>query len=148
LLYRSGPPGGNGASQRSLPALPPWQLTQVTSLDAVSGEVAYAIGGQDLLARTGDGGLQWTELRPAPAPTGLLDVLGPTTALGAQDAGDAGAILRSADGGHTWTELAHLPGMVTQLDFPVATDGIAATYQPASRPGRPRGGYGAAGTAA
>src|SRR5690348_6183766 len=97
LLYRSGPPGGNSSSPRSLPALPPWQLTQATSLDAVSGEVAYAIGGQDLLARTGDGGLHWTELRPAPAPTGLLDVLGPATALGAQDAGDAGAILRSAE---------------------------------------------------
>ena len=134
LLYRSGPPG---ASQRSLPALPPWQLTQVTSLDAVSGEVAYAIGGQDLLARTGDGGLHWTELRPAPAPTGLLDVLGPATALGAQDAGDAGAILRSADGGHTWTELAHLPGVVTQLDFPAPADGVAATYQAGAPAGTP-----------
>jgi hypothetical protein len=53
---------------------------------------------------------------PAPAPTGLLDVLGPATALGAQDAGDAGAILRShgwlvyggvtwrtSDGGINWT---------------------------------------------
>ena len=137
LLYRSGPPGGNSASQRSLPALPPWQLTQVTSLDAVSGDVAYAIGGQGLLARTGDGGLHWTELRPAPAPTGLLDVLGPATALGAQDAGDAGAILRSADGGHSWTELAHLPGVVTQLDFPVPADGIAATYQAGAPAGTP-----------
>ena len=137
LLYRSGPPGQDGTWPRSLPALPPWQLTQVTSLDAVSGEVAYAIGGQDLLARTGDSGLHWTELRPAPAPTGLLDVLGPATALGAQDAGDAGAILRSADGGHTWTELAHLPGVVTQLDFPVATDGVAATYQAGAPAGMP-----------
>jgi photosystem II stability/assembly factor-like uncharacterized protein len=137
LLYRSGPPGGNSSSPRSLPALPPWQLTQATSLDAVSGEVAYAIGGQDLLARTGDGGLHWTELRPAPAPTGLLDVLGPATALGAQDAGDAGAILRSADGGHTWTELAHLPGVVTQLDFPAPADGIAATYQVGAPAGTP-----------
>jgi photosystem II stability/assembly factor-like uncharacterized protein len=137
LLYRSGPPGGNSSSPRSLPALPPWQLTQATSLDAVSGEVAYAIGGQDLLTRTGDGGLHWTELRPAPAPTGLLDVLGPATALGAQDAGDAGAILRSADGGHTWTELAHLPGMVTQLDFPGPADGVAATYQAGAPAGTP-----------
>jgi photosystem II stability/assembly factor-like uncharacterized protein len=137
LLYRSGPPGGNSASQRSLPALPPWQLTQVTSLDAVSGEVAYAIGGQGLLARTGDGGLHWTELRPAPAPTGLLAVLGPATALGAQDAGDAGAILRSVDGGHSWTELAHLPGVVTQLDLPAPGDGIAATYQAGVPAGTP-----------
>jgi photosystem II stability/assembly factor-like uncharacterized protein len=116
-------------SQRSLPALPPWQLTQVTSLDAVSGEVAYAIGGQDLLARTGDGGRHWTELRPAPAPTGLLDVLGPATALGAQDAGDAGAILRSADGGHTWrhssTTLVAPPGAgyTPLLDFSDASHG-------------------------
>ena len=105
LLYRSGPSVGDSASQRSLPALPPWQLTQVTSLDAVSGEVAYAIGGQDLLARTGDGGLHWTELRPAPAPTGLLDVLGPATALGAQDAGDASVaapLLDFSDASHGW----------------------------------------------
>ena len=88
----------------------------------VSGDVAYAIGGQGLLSRTGDGGRHWTQLRPALAPTGLIDVLSPGTALGAQDTGDAGAILRSADG-------------------------IAATYE-ASAPERPRGGCGEAGTAA
>ena len=68
-------------------------------------------------------------MRPALAPTGLLDVVSPGTALGAQDAGDAGAILRSAGGGRSWTELADLPGVVTQLDFPVPADGVAATYQ-------------------
>jgi photosystem II stability/assembly factor-like uncharacterized protein len=76
-----------------------------------------------------DGGRHWTQLRPALAPTGLLDVLSPGTALGAQDVGDAGAILRSADGGHSWTKLADLPGVVTQLSFPSSADGIAATYQ-------------------
>jgi len=125
LLYRYGPPGASRAWQ----VLPPWQLTQVTSLDAVSGDVAYAIGGQGLLSRTGDGGRHWTQLRPALAPTGLLDVLSPGTALGAQDTGDAGAILRSADGGNSWTRLADLPGVVTQLSFPSSADGIAATYQ-------------------
>jgi photosystem II stability/assembly factor-like uncharacterized protein len=126
LLYRYGPPGENSAWQ----PLPSWQLTQVTSLDAVSGDVAYAVGGQGLLSR-------WTQLGPALAPAGFLDVLGPGTALAAQDAGDAGAILRSSDGGHGWTELARLPGVVTQLDFPVPDDGVAATYQPGvpSRPG-------------
>jgi photosystem II stability/assembly factor-like uncharacterized protein len=133
LLYRYGPPGQDGTWR----PLPPWQLTQVTSLDAVSKDVAYAIGGQGLLARTGDGGLHWTQLRPALAPAGLLDVLSPGTALGTQDAGDAGAILRSADGGRSWTELADLPGVVTQLDFPVATDGIAATYQAGVPAGTP-----------
>ena len=68
-------------------------------------------------------------VRNALAPAGLLDVLSPETALGAQDAGDAGAILRSADGGYRWTRLADLPGVVTQLCFPAAADGIAATYQ-------------------
>jgi hypothetical protein len=56
-------------------------------------------------------------------------VLSPDTALGAQDTGDAGAILRSADGGHSWTKLADLPGVVTQLSFPSPADGIAATHQ-------------------
>ena len=64
-------------------------------------------------------------------------MLGPATALGAQDAGDAGAILRSVDGGHSWTELAHLPGVVTQLDFPAPADGIAATYQAGVPAGTP-----------
>jgi photosystem II stability/assembly factor-like uncharacterized protein len=125
LIYWYGPPGESRAWQPR----PPWQLTQATSLDAVSGDVAYAIGGQGLLSRTGDGGRHWTQLRPALAPTGLLDVLSPGTALGAQDVGDAGAILRSADGGHSWTKLADLPGVVTQLSFPSSADGIAATYQ-------------------
>jgi photosystem II stability/assembly factor-like uncharacterized protein len=131
LLYRYGPPGASRAWQPR----PPWQLTQVTSLDAVSGDVAYAIGGQGLLSRTGDGGRHWTQLRPALAPTGLLDVLSPGTALGAQDTGDAGAILRSADGGHSWTKLADLPGVVTQLSFPSSADGIAATYQASAAAG-------------
>jgi len=125
LLYRYGPPGESPGWQ----PLPPWPLSQVTALDAVSADVAYAIGDQGLLSRTGDGGQHWTQLRPAVAPAGLLDVLSPDTALGAQDAGEAGAILRSSDGGHSWTELADLPGVVTQLSFPDAADGIAAAYQ-------------------
>ncbi|MGH3173639.1 MAG: WD40/YVTN/BNR-like repeat-containing protein [Streptosporangiaceae bacterium] len=77
-LYRYGPPGEGTSWQ----PLPPWRLTQVTALDALSTDVAYAIGGQDLLSRTGDGGQHWTQLRPALAPAGLLDVLSPETALG------------------------------------------------------------------
>jgi photosystem II stability/assembly factor-like uncharacterized protein len=133
LLYRYGPPGEGNTWQ----LLPPWQLSQVTALDAVSGDVAYAIGGQGLAARTADGGRHWTQLRPALAPTGLVDALSPGTALGAQNAGDAGAILRSADGGHSWTKLADLPGVVTQLSFPFPADGIAATYQASAPAGTP-----------
>jgi photosystem II stability/assembly factor-like uncharacterized protein len=106
-------------------------------LDAVSADVAYAIGDQGLLSRTGDGGQHWTQLQPALAPAGLLDVLSPDTALGAQDAGEAGAILRSSDGGHSWTELADLPGVVTQLSFPDGADGIAVTYQAGVPAGTP-----------
>ena len=54
LLYRYGPPGKISTGPRSLP------------------------GG--LLSRTGDGGRHWTELRPALAPTGLLDVVSPGNA--------------------------------------------------------------------
>ncbi len=129
LVYRYGPAGWH--------QLPPWQLTQVGSLDAVSHDVAYAISGQDVLSRTDDGGRHWTQLWPAPTPVGQVDVLSQDTALAAQDASDAGAILRSANGGHSWTESADLPGVVTQLDFPTAAYGVAATYQPgpASQPG-------------
>jgi len=59
-----------------------------------------------------------------------VDAVTATTALAAQDPADAGAILRSQDGGRGWSQVAHLPGVVTQLDFWSASDGIAATYQP------------------
>ncbi|HEY6313319.1 MAG TPA: putative lipid II flippase FtsW [Streptosporangiaceae bacterium] len=52
-----------------------------------------------------------------------------TTALAAQDAADAGAILRSDNGGRGWSQIAELRGVVTQLDFWSASDGVAASYQ-------------------
>jgi photosystem II stability/assembly factor-like uncharacterized protein len=122
LLYRY---GASGWQQ-----LPPWQLTQVTSLAAVSQDVAYAITDRGVLVRTQDSGMHWTQLRPAPAPAGLVDAMTATTAWAAQDPADAGAILRSEDGGRSWSQIADLPGVVTQLDFWSARDGIAATYQP------------------
>ncbi|HLK72204.1 MAG TPA: hypothetical protein VKU77_01010 [Streptosporangiaceae bacterium] len=122
LLYRS---GASGWQQ-----LPPWQLTQVSALAAVSADVAYAITDRSVLVRTQDGGTRWTQLLPAPAPVGLVDAVSATTALAAQDLADAGAILRSDNGGRSWTQVAELPGVVTQLDFWSARDGLAATYQP------------------
>jgi len=83
-----------------------------------------------VLSRTVDGGALWTQLLPAPAPAGQVDAVTATTALAAQDPADAGAILRSETGGRDWSQIAHLPGVVTQLDFWSARDGIAATYQP------------------
>jgi photosystem II stability/assembly factor-like uncharacterized protein len=122
LAYQYGP---SGWAQ-----LPPWQLTQITALDAVSQDVAYALSDQGVLSRTSDGGQDWTQVLPAPAPAGLLDALSPTTALAAQDQADAGAILRSDNGGHSWNEISHLPGVVTRLDFWSADDGVAAAYSP------------------
>lgn len=121
LMYRYGPAGWR--------QLPPFQLTQVSALDAVSQDVAYAIAGTGVLVRTADGGQHWTQLRPAAVPVGQLDALSANTAVAAQDAGDAGAILRSGDGGRTWRVVADLPGVVTQLDFANPGDGVAATYQ-------------------
>jgi photosystem II stability/assembly factor-like uncharacterized protein len=121
LTYRYGPAGWQ--------QLPPFQLTQVSSLDAVSQVVAYAITGTDVLVRTADGGQHWTQLRPAVVPVGQLDALSANTAVAAQDAGDAGAILRSGNGGRSWSAVADLPGVVTQLDFANPSDGVAATYQ-------------------
>jgi photosystem II stability/assembly factor-like uncharacterized protein len=110
--------------------LPPWPLTQITALDAVSQAVAYALSDQGVLSRTSDGGQDWTQVLPAPAPVGLLDALSPATALAAQDQADAGAILRSDNGGRSWNEISHLPGVVTQLDFWSPDDGVAAAYSP------------------
>jgi photosystem II stability/assembly factor-like uncharacterized protein len=121
LMYRYGPAGRQ--------QLPPFQLTQVSSLDAVSQDVAYAIAGTGVLVRTADGGQHWTQLRPAAVPVGLLDALSANTAVAAQDAGDAGAILRSGNGGRGWSVVADLPGVITQLDFASPSDGVAATYQ-------------------
>jgi photosystem II stability/assembly factor-like uncharacterized protein len=122
LLYRY---GASGWQQ-----LPPWQLTQVSALAAVSADVAYAIADRGVLVRTQDGGTRWTQLLPAPAPAGPVDAVSATTALAAQDLADAGAILRSDNGGRSWTQVAGLPGVITQLDFWSARDGLAATYQP------------------
>jgi len=120
LVYTHGP---SGWSQ-----LPPWALTGVTSLTAVSPEVAYAIGDQGVLSRTTDGGQHWTQVLPAPVPTGVLATAGEGTVFGAQDASGAGAILRAAPG-QPWQQVADLPGVVTQLDFTSALDGYAATYE-------------------
>ena len=122
LLYRYPAPGWQ--------LLPPWQLTQVSALAAVNVRVAYAISDRGVLSRTVDDGALWTELLPAAAPAGLVDALSSSTALAAQDTADAGAILRSDDGGRSWSQIADLPGVVTQLDFWSASDGVAATYQP------------------
>jgi photosystem II stability/assembly factor-like uncharacterized protein len=122
LLYRYPGPGWQ--------QLPPWPLTQVSALAAVSGREAYAISDQGVLSVTFDGGARWTQVLPAPAPAGLVDAVTATTALAAQDPADAGAILRSDNGGQSWSQVADLPGVVTQLDFWSASDGVAATYQP------------------
>jgi photosystem II stability/assembly factor-like uncharacterized protein len=114
--------------------LPSWQLTQVSALAAVSGQMAYAIG-NGVVSVTFDGGALWTQVLPGPVPAGQVDAVTPTTALGAQDAANAGAILRSDDGGRSWSQIAQLPGVVTQLDFWSASDGVAATYQPGAAAG-------------
>jgi photosystem II stability/assembly factor-like uncharacterized protein len=122
LMYGYGPAGWQ--------QLPPWQLTQVSSLDAVSEDVAYAISDLGVLDRTTDGGRSWRQLLPAPAPAAQVDVLGQDTAVAAQDQADAGAVLSSANGGRSWSEIADLPGVLTQLDFWSADDAVAATYSP------------------
>jgi hypothetical protein len=111
--------------------LKPWQLTGISALAAVSRDVAYALSDQGALARADDGGQQWIQLLPAAAPTGQLDAVSETTAFGAQDATDAGAVLRSGNGGRSWDVIAQLPGVITQLDFPSASDGVAVTFQSA-----------------
>ncbi len=126
VAYQYGPAGWQ--------PLPPWPLTQVTALAAVSQDVAYALSDQGVLSRTDDGGQDWAQVLPAPAPAGQVDALSATTALAAQDQADAGAILRSDNGGRGWRELSHLPGVVTQLDFWSAADGVAAAYQPGAAP--------------
>jgi len=134
-----GPPlglvySGSGGGWRQLP---PWQLSQIDSLTAVNQDVAYAIS-DGALSMTSDGGRHWTQVLPAPAPTGEVVALSADSALGAQDANDAGAILRwggpGPGGGSGWQQIADLPGIVTQLSFPAPRDGIAATYTPDGTP--------------
>jgi photosystem II stability/assembly factor-like uncharacterized protein len=126
LVYRN---TGHGWQQ-----LAPWQLDGISSLDPVNAQVAYAIGGQGMLARTDDGGQHWTQVLPAPVPGGELDVVGAGMAFGAQDGDDAGAILR-ASGTTGWSQVSDLPGTVTQVDFPSAQDGAAISYAPDTTPG-------------
>jgi photosystem II stability/assembly factor-like uncharacterized protein len=123
LMFRN-----SGAGWRQLQ---PWQLAGIGVLAAVSHDVAYALSDQAVLARTDDGGQQWTQLLPAAVPAGQLAAVSSTTAFGAQDAVDAGAVLRSGNGGRSWDVIAQLPGVITQLDFPSADDGVAVTFQSA-----------------
>lgn len=118
LLYRD---TGSGWRQ-----LPPWQLSGLTSLDAVTAQVAYAIGDVGVLARTEDGGQHWTQLLPSPVPTGTVDAVSQALAFGAQDGVSAGAVLRGDPGG--WSDVAELPGVITRLDLPTSARGIAVTY--------------------
>lgn len=113
-----------------------WQLAGVSSVMAVNRDVAYAISAENTVVRSDDGGRNWIQLLPALAPTGQLDALGPSTALGGQDPTDAGAILRTTDGGQSWHQVAQLPGIITQLDVPTARRGIAVTFETDPR-GRP-----------
>jgi photosystem II stability/assembly factor-like uncharacterized protein len=123
LLYRF--PGPVNPWQE----LPPWQLAQVSALAAVTGREAWAIG-DGVVSVTFDGGALWTQVLPAPSPTGPVEAVTGTTALAAQDTANAGAVLRSDDGGRRWNQIAELPGVVTQLDFWSASNGAAATYSP------------------
>jgi photosystem II stability/assembly factor-like uncharacterized protein len=125
LVYSYGPSGWL--------QLPPWQLTQISALDVVSQDVAYALSGEGVLSRTSDGGYNWRQVLPAPVPAGQVDALSATRALAAQDQSDAGAILRTDNGGRSWTELASLPGVLTQLHFWSADYGFAVSYDPDTR---------------
>ena len=116
--------------------LPPWQLAGISSLMAVNRHVAYAISTENTVVRSDDGGQHWAQLLPALAPTGQLDARGQSTALGSQDATDAGAILRATDGGESWWQVADLPGIVTQLALAAARRGVAVTFA-TDRRGRP-----------
>jgi hypothetical protein len=122
---------GDGHVVIQIPLASRSALLNSQPLAAVSRDVAYALSGQGALARTDDGGQQWIQLLPAAAPTGQLDAVSETTAFGAQDATDAGAVLRSGNGGRSWYVIAQLPGVITQLDFPSAADGVAVTFQSA-----------------
>lgn len=120
-LFRAGP-------AQPWRSLPPWQLTGAATLDAVSADVAWAIGGQGALSRTADGGQHWTQVLPAPSPSGELAALGARAAIGGQDATDSGAIVRLD--GNRWRQVAELPGIVTWVG--AAGEGVvyAASYAP------------------
>ena len=124
---QGGPGGGLPPAGAAWQELPPWQLTTVSSLAAVSGQVAYAIGGQGALSRTVDGGRTWTQVLPSAVPAGELAAAG-GVAFGAQDGNDAGAVLRLSPSGGSWRQVADLPGVVTQLGFSSATSGFALSY--------------------
>jgi photosystem II stability/assembly factor-like uncharacterized protein len=72
-------------------------------LRAASPQVAYAFGRAGALARTVDGGREWSELRP-PSVRRLLDVSFPTPNTGfALDV--EGRLFRTVDGGSSWQVL-------------------------------------------
>lgn len=148
LAYMAAGQGGPGggiprAESSGWQQLPPWQLTSIGSLAAVSGQVAYAIGDQGVLSRTENGGREWTQVLPSAVPAGAVAAVplngapasdSGSVAFGAQDVNDAGAVLRAAPGGGAWQQVADLPGVVTQVGFPTATSGFAVSYTAGSAP--------------
>jgi len=115
---------------------PSWQIDAITSVSAVSANVAYAIGEQGALSRTENGGQSWAQVLPSPVPSGELAVppASGASAFGAQNSNDAGAVLRSVSGGRAWQQVADLPGVVTQLGFTSVRAGFAVTYAVGGKP--------------
>jgi hypothetical protein len=119
--------------QQGWQALAPWQLSAPAALDAISADTAYAVSDTGALSRTTDNGQHWTQVLPAPEPQGSLAAIrtdGVTQSdevIGAQDAGDAGAIVR--DDGYGWQQVADLPGIITSISD-TASQLYAVAYVP------------------
>jgi len=122
----------------SLPALPPWQLTQVTSLDAVSGRSPHAIRRRPgLTSPHRRGGCNGPSCAPAPAPTGPSTCSARPRRWGHQESRTTPARSCAPPTAATPERARPPAGVVTQLDFRRRRRRRSQPTRPEPRPGRP-----------
>jgi hypothetical protein len=129
-LFTTGP----GTSPADGVVIRRWPLFFPLALARPSPPIGYALGPAGL-AKTTDGGRNWSQVLPDPSPVIALHAVSANVAYGVQDATDQGAITETSDRGAHWRLAARLPLNVSLIDFANLRFGFAvgASWNPATR---------------
>ena len=75
--------------------------TPLVNLGVGAGGLIWGVSGKSVIA-SHDGGRRWSQIFPAPTPTGPISAVSQRTAYGAGDQSTPAAILKTVNGGETW----------------------------------------------
>ena len=81
--------------------------TPLANLGVGAGGLIWEVSGNALLVSR-DGGRHWSQLFPAPTPTGPVSAVSPRVAYAAGDQSNPAAILKTVNGGTTWRVVSSL----------------------------------------